>query len=83
MHTVITCWKLHPSGMALLDARKDITVRHVPTPTPAQFQDAIAGATAVLVGLEPVDEALLARASASATTSWTCLPAHGGASPSA
>jgi D-3-phosphoglycerate dehydrogenase len=64
MHTVITCWKLHPSGMALLEARKDITVRHVPTPTPAQFQDAIAGATAVLVGLEPVDEALLARADA-------------------
>jgi D-3-phosphoglycerate dehydrogenase len=64
MHTVITCWKLHPSGMALLDARTDITVRHVPTPSPAQFQDAIAGATAVLVGLEPVDEALLARADA-------------------
>jgi D-3-phosphoglycerate dehydrogenase / 2-oxoglutarate reductase len=62
MHTVITCWKLHPSGMALLDARKDVTVRHLAAPTPAELQDAIGGATAVLVGLQPVDEALLARA---------------------
>ena len=61
-HTVITCWPLHPSGMALLEARGDITVRHLPTPTPAAFQDAIADATAVVIGLEPVDEALLARA---------------------
>jgi D-3-phosphoglycerate dehydrogenase len=62
MHTVITCWNLHPSGMALLDARPDVVVRHVPTPTPAELQAAIGGATAVVIGLEPVDEALLARA---------------------
>ncbi len=62
MHTVITCWPLHPSGLALLEARKDIALRHLPSPSPAAFQDAIAGATAIVIGLEPVDEALLARA---------------------
>jgi D-3-phosphoglycerate dehydrogenase len=62
MHTVITCWPLHPSGLALLEARKDVAVRHLPSPSPAAFQDAIAGATAVVIGMEPIDEALLARA---------------------
>jgi D-3-phosphoglycerate dehydrogenase len=64
MHTVITCWPLHPAGMALLEARTDVAVRHLPSPTPAALQDAIGGATAVVIGLERIDEALLARADA-------------------
>jgi D-3-phosphoglycerate dehydrogenase len=64
VHTVITCLTLHPAGMALLEARQDIAVRHLPQPSPAELQAAIGGATAVLVGLEPVNEALLAHADA-------------------
>ena len=64
MHTVITCWKLHPAGMALLEARKDIALRHLPSPGPEALQAAIPGATAVVIGLERIDEALLARADA-------------------
>jgi D-3-phosphoglycerate dehydrogenase len=64
MHTVITCWPLHPSGLALLEAREDITVRHLPQPDPAALQEAVAGATAVVIGMERIDEALLARADA-------------------
>jgi D-3-phosphoglycerate dehydrogenase len=62
MHTVITCWPLHPSGMALLEAREDVTVKHLPSPTEAALRAAIPGATAIMVGLEPVGEALLAHA---------------------
>ena len=62
MHTVVTCWPLHPSGLALLEGRDDITVRHLPSPTPAAFRDAVGGATAVVIGMEAIDEALLARA---------------------
>jgi D-3-phosphoglycerate dehydrogenase len=64
MHTVITCWKLHPAGMALLEARNDITLRHLPSPGPDALQAAIPGATAVVIGMERIDEALLARADA-------------------
>jgi D-3-phosphoglycerate dehydrogenase len=62
MHTVVTCWPIHPNGLALLEAREDVTIRHVPQPTPAAFQDAVGGATAVVIGMERIDEALLARA---------------------
>ncbi|MBS0561766.1 MAG: hydroxyacid dehydrogenase [Proteobacteria bacterium] len=62
MHTVITCLPLHPSGQALLDARPDVTVRHMPAPSPEALRAAIGEATAVMVALETVDEALLAAA---------------------
>jgi D-3-phosphoglycerate dehydrogenase len=64
MHTVIACLPLHPSGQALLDARNDVTTRLMPRPTPADLQAAIGEASAVIVALEPVDEALLSRADA-------------------
>jgi len=62
MHTVITCLPLHPSGQALLDARADVTVKHLPSPSPEALRAAAGDAAAVVVGLEPVDEALLAAA---------------------
>ena len=61
MPTVILCRPLHASGMALLEARHDVTIRELVRPGPADLAAAIPGAHAVLVGLETVDEALLAR----------------------
>ncbi len=61
MHTVILCRPLHASGMALLEARHDVTVRMLNRPSQAELAAAMPGAHAVLVGLENVDEALLAR----------------------
>jgi phosphoglycerate dehydrogenase-like enzyme len=91
MHTVITCLPLHPSGQALLEARPDVTVRHLPAPSPEALRQAIGEATAVMVGLEPVDEALLAAAGKlsivsrfGVATTWSISrPARGAASPSA
>jgi len=61
MHTVILCRPLHASGMALLEARHDVTVRTLNRPSKAELAAAMPGARAVVVGLESVDEALLAR----------------------
>jgi len=62
MPTIVLCRPLHASGMALLEARHDVTIRTLSRPSPKELADAIPGAHAVLVGLEKVDEALLARA---------------------
>ena len=35
MHTVILCRPLHASGMALLEARHDVTIRTLNRPSPA------------------------------------------------
>ena len=61
MPTVVLCRPLHASGMALLEARPDVTVRTLSRPSQAELATAMPGAHAVLVGLEVVDEALLAR----------------------
>src|SRR5450755_1205192 len=61
MHTVILCRALHPSGMALLEARPDVTIRTLNRPSRAEFAAAMPGVHAVLVALEDVDEALLSR----------------------
>jgi D-3-phosphoglycerate dehydrogenase / 2-oxoglutarate reductase len=63
MPTVVLCRPLHASGMALLEARHDVTVRTLTGPSAKELADAIPGAHAVVVGLEKVDEALLDRAS--------------------
>ena len=60
MPTIVLCRPLHASGMALLEARHDVTIRTLSRPSPKELADAIPGAHAVLVGLEKVDEALLA-----------------------
>ena len=62
MPTIVLCRPLHASGMALLEARHDVTIRTLSRPSPKELADAMPGAHAVLVGLEKVDEALLARA---------------------
>jgi len=49
--------------MALLEDRRDVTIRMLNRPSTKDLADAIPGAHAVLVGLERVDEALLAVAS--------------------
>ena len=61
MKTVILCRPLHASGMALLEARHDVIVRTLSRPSQAELAAAMPGAHAVVVGLENVDEALLAR----------------------
>lgn len=61
MHTVILCRPLHPSGIALLEARGDVTVRTLSRPSQVELAAAMPGAHAVLVGLEEVDEALLSQ----------------------
>ena len=60
MPTIVLCRPLHASGMALLEARHDVTIRVLNRPSAKDLSDAIPGAHAVLVGLEKVDEALLA-----------------------
>ena len=62
MPTIVLCRPLHASGMALLEARHDVTIRELVRPGPADLAAAIPGAHAVLVGLEQVDEPLLDRA---------------------
>jgi D-3-phosphoglycerate dehydrogenase len=62
MRTILLCRPLHASGMALLEARHDLTIRQLARPSGAELAAAIPGAHAVLVGLEKVDEALLDRA---------------------
>jgi D-3-phosphoglycerate dehydrogenase len=62
MPTVILCRPLHDSGMKLLTDRADITVRQLNRPSKEQLAASITDAAAVVVGLEQVDEALLAQA---------------------
>jgi len=62
MPTVIMCRPLHDSGMKLLAARGDITVRQLSRPSKEEFAANVGDAAAVVVGLEQVDEALLERA---------------------
>jgi D-3-phosphoglycerate dehydrogenase len=60
MPTIVLCRPLHASGMALLEARHDVAIRTLNRPSPKDLAEAMPGAHAVLVGLEVVDEALLA-----------------------
>ena len=62
MHTIVLCRPLHASGMALLEARHDVAIRQLARPSAAELAAAMPGASAVLVGLEKVDDALLDRA---------------------
>jgi D-3-phosphoglycerate dehydrogenase / 2-oxoglutarate reductase len=62
MPTILLCRPLHAGGMALLEARHDVTIRTLDHPSPKDLANAMPGAHAVLVGLEVVDETLLASA---------------------
>ena len=59
MPTIVLCRPLHASGMALLEARNDVTIRVLNQPSAKELADAMPDAHAVLVGLEKVDETLL------------------------
>jgi D-3-phosphoglycerate dehydrogenase len=51
---------MHASGMALLEARPDVTIRTLNRPSPTELANAMPGVHAALFGSEVVDEALLA-----------------------
>ncbi len=67
MFNVVLCRALHPTAMALLEARTDINLRVLTTefrgpPLQAELAAAIGEADGVMVGLERVTEELLAAA---------------------
>jgi D-3-phosphoglycerate dehydrogenase len=62
MHHVILCRHMHEAGMALLKARKDIRLTVLEAPAEPKLETAIADAAAVFLWLEPITEALLAKA---------------------
>ena len=59
MPTIVLCQRIHASGMALLEARNDVTIRTLNRPSPKELTDAMPGVHAALIGSEVVDEALL------------------------
>src|SRR5580765_199863 len=65
MHKVVLCRALHPSAMALLEARADIELKVLTKefrgpPLQAELAVHIGDADGIMVGLEKVDAALLA-----------------------
>jgi D-3-phosphoglycerate dehydrogenase len=62
MPTIILCQPMHASGMALLEARHDVTIRTLNRPSPRQLAAAMPGVHAALIGSAVVDEAVLAAA---------------------
>lgn len=62
MYDVILCRGMHPAGLAMLEARKDIRLRTLEPPAEPALESAIADAHAVFLWLEPITEALLAKA---------------------
>jgi D-3-phosphoglycerate dehydrogenase len=67
MYKVVFCRALHPTAMAMLEARKDIEVQLLTTafrgpPMQKELAENISGADGVMVGLERVDADLLALA---------------------
>lgn len=63
MKNVTLFSRLHPSGMALLEARQDLQLTAIPRPSAEQFAASLPAANAVLVGLETIGEAELTTAS--------------------
>jgi D-3-phosphoglycerate dehydrogenase len=61
-HRVLLCRKLHPAGMALLEARRDLDIVTLQDPPVEEFHQHLSGAHAVLCWLERVDPAALAAA---------------------
>jgi D-3-phosphoglycerate dehydrogenase len=58
-HRVLLCRRLHPAGLALLEARPDIELVILHDPPVEQFHQNLSGADAVLCWLERVDRAAL------------------------
>jgi len=62
MPTILLCQPIHASGMALLEARHDVTIRALNRPSPKELAAAMPGVHAVLAGGDVIDAALLAAA---------------------
>jgi len=62
MPTILLCNPMHASGLSLLRARDDITIRTLDRPSAREFAAAMPGVHAVVTGGEAVDEPLLAAA---------------------
>jgi D-3-phosphoglycerate dehydrogenase len=62
MPTILLCQPIHASGMALLEARHDVTIRALNSPSPKELAAAMPGVHAVLAGGDVIDAALLAAA---------------------
>jgi D-3-phosphoglycerate dehydrogenase / 2-oxoglutarate reductase len=61
MPTVVLCRPLHASGMQMLLSHPGIAIRQLNRPSAADLAAAVPEANALVVGLDMVDEALLAR----------------------
>ncbi len=59
---VILCRGMHPAGLSKLQARQDIRITTLEAPAEPKLETAIADAHAVFLWLEPITEALLAKA---------------------
>ena len=62
MYNVILCRGMHPAGLSLLEARKDVRITTLDPPAEPKLETAIADAHAVFLWLEPITEPLLAKA---------------------
>jgi D-3-phosphoglycerate dehydrogenase len=62
MHHVLLCRHMHPAGMEKLAARPDLKLTVLEAPAEPKLEAMIADASAVFLWLEPITEALLARA---------------------
>ena len=60
MPTILLCQAIHASGMALLEARRDVTIRTLFRSSPRELAAAMPGVHAALLGSEVMDEAMLA-----------------------
>ena len=59
-HRVLLCRRLHPAGLALLEARSDVEIVALHDPPVEEFHQQLSSADAVLCWLERVDRAALA-----------------------
>lgn len=62
MHHVVLCRGMHPAGLSKLQARPDLKLTVLEAPAEPKLETAIADAAAVFLWLEPITEALLAKA---------------------
>jgi D-3-phosphoglycerate dehydrogenase len=62
MHHVLLCRHMHPAGLSKLEARPDLKLTVLEAPAEPKLETMISDASAVFLWLEPITEALLAKA---------------------
>ena len=62
MPHILVAGKLHPSGLALLEAAQGVTFTHVEEVSEASYQDHLAGADAMVIRTQPMGAASVAKA---------------------